>query len=86
MEKKNVERYAAIIAESIIRRIEAEDMNDITDNPSAFTLALSYASTIVYNRLSDNMVDVLEFNHLSNRLIFLFEKSREADNEKSKEA
>lgn len=72
--------YALLIQNQILEmfndeecsnHIELEELNE-NDNAARFMHALTCASALIYNRLTGEERNFLEFNHIANRLCFQY--------------
>jgi hypothetical protein len=83
---KNIPGYAAKIAQQLSGIFEPESPNFIDmktlEDPLEFQHFMYALSTLVpcsvYNQATNGSVDVLQFNHMTNALIFAYAANQEA--------
>ena len=83
--------YTYLVYRQIIEMLRDEECSNYVDiaelqdtkNMTAFIHALSSAACQVYNKLTGNEVNFLEFNHIANQLCFQFAKLEDKAEEKS---
>ena len=78
-------QYTAIIVEAISKLIEEDGELSIDkeelfegDNLTGFFHALAnVAPSCLYDAMTGNNVDILEFNHIANKLVFQYAKEKD---------